>query len=114
MADDDETTEPAPDRLDRLETTVERIAETVKSLVKGTGPAAKAHAGAQQAVEGHLAAPADVESQVAAALAERDRKAQEDALHADVGSLKETVAGLTEKPPEQPQRRVEKIMGWGK
>jgi hypothetical protein len=112
MADDDET--PAPDRLDRLETTVERIAETVSQLVKGTGPAAKAHAGAQQAVEGHLAAPADVESQVAAALAERDRKAQEDALHADVGSLKETVAGLAEKPPEQPQRRVEKIMGWGK
>jgi hypothetical protein len=93
---------------------VDRIAETVKALVQGKGPAAPAHAGAERAVEGHLAAPADVESQVAAALAERDRKAQEDALHADVGSLKETVAGLAEKPPEQPQRRIERVMGWGK
>jgi hypothetical protein len=113
MADDDETTTEDTPTLRELADKVDRVIETVGQLVRGTGPAAKAHAGAQQAVEGHLAAPADVESQVAAALAERDRKAQEDALHADVGSLKETVKGLAEKPPEQPQRRVEKIMGWG-
>ena len=112
MADND----PAPevdDRIGTLESKVDQIITRLGELVRGTGPAAGAHADAAKVTNARLE-PQTVEEQVAAALEAKDRKAKEAALHEDVASLKETTAKLAETPPEPPQRRVERVMGWGR
>ncbi len=111
MAEDE--TSDNTERLARLEEVVQQIKDSVTQLVRGTGPAAGAHAEAAKVTEARLE-PQTVEEQVAAALAAKEEKARQQALHEDVASLKETTAQLAEKPPEPPQRRVERVMGWGR
>jgi heme oxygenase len=101
------------ERLARLEDVVQQIKDSVSALVAGRGPAAPAHTAAGEVTNARLE-PQTVEEQVAAALAAKDKQAKEAALHEDVASLKEATAALAEKPPEPPQRRVEKVMGWGR
>ena len=113
MADNEDTAAPEADRIGALESKVDKIITRLGELVRGTGPAAGAHATAAKVTDARLE-PQTVEEQVAAALAAKDRQAKEEALHADVASLKETTANLAETPPEPPQRRVEKVMGWGR
>jgi heme oxygenase len=111
MADDD--TPQLADRVGTIEGKVDQIITRLGELVRGTGPAAGAHATAAEVTNARLE-PQTVEEQVAAALEAKDRQAKEAALHEDVASLKEATAALAEKPPEPPQRRVEKVMGWGR
>jgi hypothetical protein len=114
MTERQETEGEETERLSRLETVVQEIRETVQALARGTGPARPAHQEAGKVTADRLSAPTTVEEQVAAALAAKERSDKEAALHEDVASLKATTAQLAEKPPETPQRRVERIMGWGK
>jgi heme oxygenase len=111
MAEDE--TAANTDRLARLEEVVQQIKETVSAIARGTGPARSSHDDAAAVTNARLE-PQTVEEQVAAALAAKDKQAREAALHEDVASLKETTAKLAETPPEPPQRRVEKVMGWGR
>src|SRR5580658_1812991 len=108
MADED--TPEVTDRIGALESKVDQIITRLGEFVRGTGPAAGAHADAAAGTNARLE-PQTVEEQVAAALAAKDKEAKERALHEDVGSLKESVAQLRETPPEPPQRRVERVMG---
>jgi hypothetical protein len=112
MADDD-----APQletRVGTIEEKVDQILSRLGELVRGTGPASGAHQEAGKVTGDRLGAPTTVEEQVAAALAAKERSDKEAALHEDVASLKATTAQLAEKPPEAPQRRIERVMGWGK
>lgn len=109
----EEETSGNTERLQRLEEVVQQIKDSVQALVAGRGPAAAAHGQAAAVTDARLE-PQTVEEQVAAALAAKDQKAKEAALHQDVASLKETTAKLAETPPEPPQRRVERVMGWGR
>jgi hypothetical protein len=83
----------------------------VLDAVKGTGPA---HAGAQRVVQARLDAPGSVAEEVRAELARRDKDTRDAEIAAKVGTHDETLAKLTEKQPETPVRRVERIMGWGR
>jgi hypothetical protein len=112
---DEETTGPETpsvaelaDRQERTESKLDQVLEAVKA-VTGT-----AHADSQTAVQARLDAPGSVAAQVQAELDRRDRRAKAEDTAAQVGSLSETVAKLTEKTPEAPARRVERIMGWGR
>lgn len=108
MADDDnEGQAPLEERVGRIET-------TLTQLMQGRGPAKGAHDDAGKLTQDRLAAPTTVEEQVAAALAAKDKQAKEEGLHADVASVKQELAALKEQPPAPPERRVEKIMGWGR
>ncbi len=113
MADDTTTPPELADRVGTIESKVDQIISRLGELVRGTGPAAGAHTTAAKITDARLE-PQTVEEQVAAALAAKDQQAKEAALHADVASLKETTAKLAETPPEPPQRRVERVMGWGR
>jgi hypothetical protein len=122
MSDDEATTTApdggtgpgpdAPDRLDRLEDKVGKLAEAVAALVPGT------HAEAQDHTEDRLDRPSSVEEQVAHALAQAradDAKHErEAALHGDVQTVKDDLAKLREKPPAAPVPRRERLLGWSR
>jgi len=110
MADDDTTDPAAPsvaelaERQERTEGKLDQILDIVKGIP------GKAHPAAQDATEARLDAPGNVAAQVQAEL---DRRAKAEDTAATVGSLKETVAKLTEVTPADPPRRIHRIMGWG-
>lgn len=60
--------------------------------------------------------PTSVAEEIRAQLDERDRKAAADKTAADADAWRkgvdEKLAGMGEKAPEPPVRRVEKFMGW--
>jgi hypothetical protein len=92
--------------VQKLDERVGRIETAVTTLI------AKLHGGSQQAVESRLDENSSVAEQVQAELARRDEKAKAEQHAAELGQLKESVAKLSEKPPETPPRRIEQIMGW--
>ena len=49
-----------------------------------------------------------------AALAAKEKADRDAQLHGDVETVKQQVAALAETPPQPPERRVEKLMGWGR
>jgi hypothetical protein len=110
MADDDTTDPAAPsvaelaERQERTEGKLDQLLDIVKGIP------GKAHPAAQDATEARLDAPGNVAAQVQAEL---DRRAKAEDTAATVGSLKETVAKLTEVTPADPPRRIHRIMGWG-
>lgn len=107
MADEPETTEAGPEdtpSVSALDEKVDRLATAVESILD------KLHGGSQQVVERRLDAPGSVAEQVREELARRDREAKLDSTSARVETVAETVAKLTEKTPEAPQRRVERYM----
>jgi hypothetical protein len=65
---------------------------------------------AADTTQGRLDAPGTVAEQVREELARRDKAAEEASLKDTVGGLAETVRGLTEAKPRDPQRRVTRIM----
>lgn len=107
-----ETTESK--RLARLEGAVDEIKDAVRQLIAGRGPASGTHAAAEEHTEARLDRPTTVEEQVAAALAAKEKADRDAQLHGDVESVKAQLAGLAETPPQPPQRRVERVMGWGR
>ena len=78
--------------------------------VLGKQPAAKEPAGQEKDP------PQSVAEEIRAQLDERDRKAAADKTAADADAWRkgvdEKLAGMGEKQPEPPVRRIEKIMGW--
>lgn len=107
------TTEPPadPDRLDRIESKVDTLADVVAKLVPGS------HAEAQDREEARLDRPSTVEEQVRAELARRDKQAADDQAAAAAQTERETLqarlAKLEEQPPQPPVRRATKLLGWG-
>jgi cell division septation protein DedD len=90
-----------------LDEKVDGLAAKVDALISTL------HKPAQDATEARLDAPGNVAAQVQAELDRRDRAAKAEDTAATVGSLKETVAKLTEVTPADPPRRVHRFMGWG-
>lgn len=122
MATDQDTTAPdggtdpagpdGGDRLDRLESKVDRLADAVANLIPGS------HAEATDRTEARLDRPSSVEEQVAHALRQaqedQERRVKEARLAGDVQSVKDSVAALQEKPPAAPIPRREKLLGWSR
>ena len=113
---EDETTETGPtvaevaERQDRLESKVDMI------LDKLGGARDTAHEHAQQHTEERLDRPTSIADEIRQQLAAQRAKDEADAAGRDtadrLGRMEVSVAELTEKVPEPPQRRIEKIMGW--
>jgi hypothetical protein len=89
-------------RLDRVEAAIEAI----KNMLTG------AHKDATATTQQRLDAPGSIADEVQRELARRDEAARKEEEQRELGTLKETVRGLTEKTPAPPPRRVERIMGW--
>ena len=81
--------------------------ERILASVSGTAPAAPQ--AAQDATAARLGGPVDVKEEVRQELA---RAQADQAREQEHESLKETVARLSERTPEPPQRKIEKVM-WG-
>jgi hypothetical protein len=101
-----ETEPQVEERLGRVEAAVARIEQAVSEALGGV------HKDSAEVVEARLDADSSVAAEVQRELARRDeatRKAEE----ADrLGKVEETIAGLTEKTPLPPVRKIEHIMGW--
>lgn len=104
----DEQQDDTGARLDRLETTVGRIAAAVDRLLPGS------RQDAQQRTEDR---PTDIQAQVRAELERRDREAAEQqaaqTAEQEQRELRETVARLQEQPPAPPVPRRTRLLGWG-
>jgi hypothetical protein len=92
------------ERQDRTDSKVDQILGIVSKLAPGAPPAAT------DTTQDRLDAPGTVAEQVRDELARRDKAAEEASLKDTVGGLAETVKGLTEAKPRDPQRRVTRIM----
>jgi hypothetical protein len=104
--------------------TVAEVAERQNSLEakvdlildKLGGKEGQAHAAAQQHTEKRLDESSTIAEQVrkqiadqkAAEAADAEKRGQADRLAA----VEARVSGMAEAPPEAPQRRIEKILGW--
>ena len=114
---DDQGESPLEQRVERLEAgqenTNSRLDEVLALLRKVTGGAPATHEAAEQQTEQHLDRPSSVAEQVRAELA---RKEAQDAEAAEKKSVRDELAELrskmTEKQPEPPQPRRQKVM-WG-
>jgi septal ring factor EnvC (AmiA/AmiB activator) len=97
-------------RQDGLEAKVDKILEV---LGKGEG---QAHTAAQQHTEDRLDRPSTIAEQVRAQLEEAKAREAADAEkrgQADrLAAVEARVSGMAEAPPEPPQRRIEKFLGW--
>jgi hypothetical protein len=112
----DQATETAPagkdpeTRLDRLEAKVDAVIDRLGQIVGG------AHKDATATTQARLDAPGSVAEQVQAELARADqaKRANETEAQRDarLAGVEEKVKGLTEKAPQAPPRRIERIMGW--
>jgi len=98
------------DRVERLEGGQNRILSKLDELIGGV------HQRAEAGTEQRLGRPSTVEEQVQAELARRDKEAAEKASRdeqaSEVKTLRQRIAELAEKPPEQPQPRRQRVM-WG-
>lgn len=99
---------PAPegDRLDRVESKVDRLADAVERFLGGGHPAPPADDG-----------PADIGEQVRAELA-KAREAEEAQRAAETeqqekAQLRADVAALKERAPTPPVPRRTRMLGWG-
>jgi len=117
-------TPPAPDsgaqqepagsvdqRLDRVESAVERLAGLVEKIVPGS------HAEAQQRTETRLDRASSVQEEVRAELARAKQEQAAEAAAANEKSEREQMradlAALREKPPAAPVARRTRLLGWG-
>ena len=106
----EQAAEPEPDgQLEARVTTIEEKIDKILGIVSSKSPA---HAQAEQVTQERLDAPGSVAEEVERELARRDDAAKAAQREEEFGSIKETVARLTEKRPESPVRKVEDIMGW--
>jgi hypothetical protein len=98
-------------RLDRLEQQIGQISAAVRQLVNGNTPARQTGRGI---VSDRLNTEADVAEQVKAELARaraEDAAASRDKSTGDrLAAAEAAVKALTEKPPEPPQRPIERLL----
>jgi hypothetical protein len=117
VADDESTSEgqgegqrPIEARVDSIEEEQRRqggLLERILASVSGSAPAAPP--AAQEATAARLGGPVDVREEVRQELARAEADRAREAEHE---SLRQTVARLSERTPEPPQRKVERVM-WG-
>jgi hypothetical protein len=109
---DDNPGSAAPE-ASRLEERIERIEDAVGSILERLkGGSGEAHKDAAEVTRERLGASSTVADEVEAELARRDAAAKQAERDERLGKLGETVAKLTEKTPQPPPRRVERVMGW--
>jgi uncharacterized protein YceH (UPF0502 family) len=113
MSDPTQTAPAAADassRIDGLERKVDAIIDRLGQLVGG------AHKDATATTQARLDEPGSVAEEVRRELArakqEEIANESEAERKARLEALEDKVVKLTEKTPEPPPRRVEKIMGW--
>lgn len=120
MADDTEVsmedTSDAPSnaelagRVDGLESKLDMILDRI------SGTEGQAHAAAQQHTEDRLDRPSSIADEIRQQLAEQQRQQRADAEKQGtsdrLAAVESSLAGMAEKVPEAPVRRVEKVMGW--
>ena len=119
MADDTETDTaeagaPTNAELDQRITSLDSKIEMILSKLGGARDSAQEHA--QEHTEQRLERPSSIADEIRQQLAAQRAKDESDAAgRADQEwrqGVDTTLAGLAEKIPEPPQRRVEKVMGW--
>ena len=119
VADDDtETAEPETgSSTAELEQRVSGIESKLELILDKLGGAKdQAHDAAQQHTEDRLDRPSNIADEIrqqlaqqrAAEAADAEKRGQADRIAA----VEQSLAGMAEKTPEAPLRRVEKIMGW--
>ena len=107
-----ETAPETPEPDGQLEARVSTIEEKIDKILGLVSTKSPAHAQAEKVTQERLDAPGSVAEEVDRELARRDDAAKAAQREEEFGSIKETVARLTEKRPESPVRKVEDIMGW--
>lgn len=100
------TTTTSGTTLAAVAATVDKLTEKVDAVIGAL------HKDAGTTTDDKLSQPNSVAETVQAELARRDEATKKAEAERDLGNIKETVAKLTEKVPEQPVRRVERLMGW--
>ena len=111
---EDETSAPSNAQLAERVSGVESKLDLI--LDKLSGAKDDAHAAAQQHTEDRLDRPSNIADEIrqqlaqqrAAEAADAEKRGQADRIAA----VEQSLAGMAEKTPEAPLRRVEKIMGW--
>ena len=93
-------------QLNRQDSAIDRLADTLARFVPTTRGEAEQH------TERRLERPSSVAEQVEAELKRRDKEAKDAARDGEVSTLRETVAKLQEKAPEPVARGIERVMGW--
>ena len=113
MTDQDPGEGQAPDAegehiasIQGLDERIGRIEDAIGKLVGG------AHKDATATTEGRLDADSSIAAEVQKELGRRDQAAKDAERESTLEHLKTTVAELAEKPPAEPVRRIEKLMGW--
>jgi hypothetical protein len=92
--------------LDKLADQVDKLTMMVGKLIGG------AHKDATATTEHRLGEPTSVSEEVQRELARRDEAQKQAERDAALGRHEEALKGLTEKIPEPPVRKVERLMGW--
>ena len=114
MSDTD--TGSVEERVDRLEAGQQTLTEKIDQLIGMVSRKPPGQSAPDTGGHGPAGRPASVEEQVQAELARAKREADEaaaaEAEKSDREQIKEAVAKLQEAPPQQPQRRSERVM-WG-
>jgi hypothetical protein len=100
------TTTGSGTTLAAVAATVDKLAEKVELVIGAL------HKDAGSTTDERLGASTSVAEQVQEELARRDEATKRAEAERDLGNIKETITKLTEKVPEQPVRRVERLMGW--
>jgi hypothetical protein len=112
MADEPATTEPeaTPDGTDARLSRLESAVDTIKNILTG------AHKDATATTDARLSEPTSIADEVQRELAraEKERRDNETAAEreARLKGVEDTVVKLTEKTPQPPPRKIERIMGW--
>lgn len=87
----------------------ERLGRIEDAIGKITGGA---HKDATATTAARLDAGSSIAAEVQAELGRRDQAAKDAERETELEKLKTTVAELAEKPPAEPVRRIERLMGW--
>lgn len=99
------------DRIDAIDSRLDRIETALARLVPGS------HAQAQSRTESRLDRASDVEERVRAELArarqEQERQQAADRDRQERETMGQRLAKLEEQPPAEPIRRATRALGWG-
>jgi hypothetical protein len=110
-AEQHETDANDHERLDRVETKLDALIETVNRIIPGS------HAEAEERTERRLdrgsAVAEEVKAELAKAKEEEARRKAADDEQSERQQIREDLAKLKETPPAQPVPRRTKLLGWG-
>lgn len=104
-------TEEETGRITSLNALADKVDALAAAVSKITGGA---HKDATATTQERLDQPGSIAEEVQRELARRDEAAKQQEKDALLGKHEEALKALTEKVPEPPPRKVERIMGWGR